>query len=319
MKKYWWVNHKQTFRQEIDGGYLWSPKAEKNGARSQFYNNMRMAAPDDVVLSYANAQIAFVGRVVDYALTGPKPEEFGVIGASWSAEGWLLPIAWQSLAVPVRPKDSLGELSPLLPKKYSPMHLVTGSGNQKAYLAEISFSLFEAIAKKGGIIIAPKFEVRQDAPVYRDYSEQLDQTMEWLLLASHELSSTEKEQLIKARRGQGIFRENVQSIETRCRLTGISNPNLLIASHIKPWRSCIDANERLDGNNGLLLTPHVDLLFDRGFISFQDNGGILVSARLNLDDLKRLGLTDHIASSSGKFLPEQCVYLAYHRANVFLS
>ncbi|WP_197086911.1 hypothetical protein [Bradyrhizobium sp. LTSPM299] len=55
--KYWWVNHKQTMRQEIGGGYLWSPKEEANGSRSQFYDNMRIAAPGDPVLSYAGGSL----------------------------------------------------------------------------------------------------------------------------------------------------------------------------------------------------------------------------------------------------------------------
>lgn len=80
MTKYWWVNHKQTFRQEIDGGFLWSPKEERNGARSQFYINMRLASAGDVVLSFANGKVAFIGRVIDYALTGAKPTEFDAVG-----------------------------------------------------------------------------------------------------------------------------------------------------------------------------------------------------------------------------------------------
>jgi putative restriction endonuclease len=51
MTQFWWVNHKQTARQEIEGQYLWSPKTQSNGARSQFYDNMREASPGDLVLS----------------------------------------------------------------------------------------------------------------------------------------------------------------------------------------------------------------------------------------------------------------------------
>ena len=54
---FWWVNHKQTARQEIAGGYLWSPKKMSNGARSQYYEFMRETRPGDVVVSFANAKI----------------------------------------------------------------------------------------------------------------------------------------------------------------------------------------------------------------------------------------------------------------------
>ena len=75
MPRFWWVNHKQTFRQEIDGTYLWSPKRNANGARNIFYENMRAAAPGDLVLSFADGLIRHVGRVADFAFTAPKPEE----------------------------------------------------------------------------------------------------------------------------------------------------------------------------------------------------------------------------------------------------
>ena len=72
MPRYWWVNHKQTHRQEIDGRYLWSPKRRSDGARNQFYVNMRRAAPGDLVLSYANGAIGYLGRVAEFAFTAPK-------------------------------------------------------------------------------------------------------------------------------------------------------------------------------------------------------------------------------------------------------
>jgi hypothetical protein len=82
--------------------------------------------------------------------------------------------------------------------------------------------------------------------------------------------------LVTARRGQGIFKERVMQIEKRCRITRVENPVHLRASDCKPWR---DSNnkERLDGENGLLLTPSIDHLFDRGFISFEDSGILIVS------------------------------------------
>nr|WP_272490457.1 HNH endonuclease signature motif containing protein [Rhizobium leguminosarum] len=133
-----------------------------------------------------------------------------------------------------------------------------------------------------------------------------------------------------ARRGQGLFRENVERLEKECRLTGVTNRMLLIASHIKPWRSCLTAQERLDGNNGLLLTPDADFLFDRGFISFDDSGRPILSSRLCRADLCRMGLgrfadgfqpaNDLIGGERpASFRTEQKGYLSYHRSNVFLG
>lgn len=145
MIKYWWVNHKQTVRDEIEGQYLWSPKVESNGARSEFYNNMRRASPGDFILSYANQQVGFVGRVAEFAFTSPKPEEFGSTGEYWNNEGWLLPVFWAPLSNSVRPKLLINQLRRYLPKKYSPIRADNGAGNQKAYLAGIPKKIFEII------------------------------------------------------------------------------------------------------------------------------------------------------------------------------
>ncbi|WP_430691563.1 HNH endonuclease [Mesorhizobium vachelliae] len=133
-----------------------------------------------------------------------------------------------------------------------------------------------------------------------------------------------------ARRGQGVFRSNVERIERSCRLTGITNPSLLIASHIKPWRNCSSAHERLDGHNGLLLTPDADLLFDRGFITFSNDGGVLVSQRVDHVDMRRLGF-EHLVHEQFGFAEAprpwgssglsgtQRRYMEYHRDEVFIS
>lgn len=86
---------------------------------------------------------------------------------------------------------------------------------------------------------------------------------------------TFREQIVKSRRGQGVFRANVLLRESACRVTGVDDPRHLTASHIKPWRDGTDA-ERLDGANGLLLSPHVDHLFDKGYISFSSDQSLVV-------------------------------------------
>ncbi|MGL6368915.1 HNH endonuclease [Aeromonas hydrophila] len=88
------------------------------------------------------------------------------------------------------------------------------------------------------------------------------------------LEVTEKLQLTNARISQGNFRRDLEKIEPKCRVTGVSNKALLIASHIKTWSESDNA-EHLDGNNGLLLSPHIDKLFDRGWITFTDAGDLL--------------------------------------------
>src|ERR1017187_374328 len=59
--RYWWVNQNQTYRQEIKGGYLWSPKRNANGARNPFYETMREVSPGDLVFSFVDTVIAAIG------------------------------------------------------------------------------------------------------------------------------------------------------------------------------------------------------------------------------------------------------------------
>jgi len=87
---YWWVNHKQTYRQETDGGYIWSPKANANGGRNVSYDNLTRCERGDVVFSYANAKISQIGLVETAAVTAQKPLEFGTAGDNWNQEGWLV-------------------------------------------------------------------------------------------------------------------------------------------------------------------------------------------------------------------------------------
>jgi hypothetical protein len=104
--------------------------------------------------------------------------------------------------------------------------------------------------------------------------------------------TTEAERLVIQRIGQDVFREALMAYwSSRCPLTGIAEPALLRASHIVPWAECTDA-QRLDVHNGLLLSALWDAAFDRGLISFADDGSVLASAALSEPARKALGLAN---------------------------
>src|SRR5208282_5221378 len=126
---------------------------------------------------------------------------------------------------------------------------------------------------------------------------------------------TERTALVQARRGQGLFRDNVRSIERACRITKVERMEHLIASHVRPWRDS-NNDERLDGENGLLLTPTVDHLFDKGFISFEDSGQLIVSPVADPVSLKRMGIDREAQVNVGEFSQGQRRYLDFHRENV---
>jgi len=149
-----------------------------------------------------------------------------------------------------------------------------------------------------------------------DEQDRQEQEIEDAIRSDAALETTERTALIKARKGQGLFRDRVRAIEPRCRVTGVANPAHLIASHIKPWRRGTNC-ERLDGNNGLMLAPHIDHLFDDGFISFADNGLLLISPVADLNALRQMGVPVDYAFNAGRFTAEQLVYLECHRDEVF--
>lgn len=135
--------------------------------------------------------------------------------------------------------------------------------------------------------------------------------------ANTQINATEKETIIKARIGQGIFRQQLlDKYHNRCIITGISESNLLIASHIKPWRSA-NNHERISCENGLLLSPLYDKLFDLGFITFNDAMQIVVSKNLSKENAKLINI-----DCSRVFIhnpsDELCQNMSYHRRNVFL-
>jgi hypothetical protein len=102
--------------------------------------------------------------------------------------------------------------------------------------------------------------------------------------------TTEAERIVIQRIGQDIFRDALLDYwNGRCPMTGVTERALLRASHIKPWADCTDA-ERLDVHNGLLLSALWDAAFDRGLVSFADNGTALPSPRLGAKEREALGL-----------------------------
>lgn len=309
---YWWVNHKQTHRAEIDGGYIWSPKTKANGGANETYLNLPRVVPGDVVFSYANAAIQAVGIATAVAQNVNKPAEFGSAGATWGTAGWLVPIEWQLLQAPVSPKQHLPMIAPLLPPRHSPIRAETGDGNQGCYLAAISTELGAVLQT---IISRTDGDALEVAAVRSiTAAEDLEEVA---LRQQTDLTITEVDQIVRARRGQGQFRLKVLAIEKQCRLTGLASEQFLVASHIKPWAVCTNA-ERLDGHNGLMLSPHVDRLFDRGWVSFDEDGSLLVASDEAEEALSAWGLP-RAGFAVGRFTPRQCAFLAYHRKNVFGS
>jgi putative restriction endonuclease len=313
---FWWVSQNRTAKQEIAGSYMWSPKRRKDGAYYQPYENMRHVTTGDIVFSFYGSQIRNLGIVTHPAVSFQCPPEFGKAGDAWSDDGWMVQVHWQSVGAPLRPKDIITDLRPHLPTKHSPLNPETGDGRE-VYLAAVPAGMAAILLAKLGVqreeIIGLAKYAGDDETLIRNAEDVIENQVR----SDPNLDDTERQAVIKARRGQGRFRMNVAAIEPGCRVTGLTDHRLLRASHIKPWGTCATNKERVDGHNGLLLSHTVDHLFDRGYISFRDDGRMLISTKIDGSQLSMLGIACTPTMNVGPFTDGQRGYLAFHRAVVF--
>lgn len=300
---------------------MWSPKLNSKGKHIRPYDLMRKLVPGDIVFSYANALLKAVGVVKSYCYEYPKPTEFGLAGQNWSNAGWRVDVEYKEINEPVRTIDYIENLRPFLPSKHSPLKSRSGYANE-SYLFSITkeFSLALAHLLDRWVVELVRgdylMEVSQDRS-YENLSDWEDR-VERQIFTDDTIVETDKYALVLARRGQGRFREKLLTLERACRLTGVDKPSHLIASHTKPWRDSTNS-ERLDPENGFMLTPTVDHLFDKGFISFEDNGDLLVSPVAHKPSLKKMKIPVDEIANVGQFSSGQKKYLDWHREFLLLQ
>jgi putative restriction endonuclease len=321
--RYWWVNQNQTFRQEIVGGYLSSPKRNANGARNPFYESMREVSPGDLIFSFVDTRIVALGIAKSYCWECPKPREFGAVGQNWEGIGWRVNVSFSRLLNKIRPKEHMGMLGTVLPNRYSPLQ-PSGNGLQSVYLTELPLDFAEIlsglIGREARSLIAAAegpVAVENGRIATGDDLDVWEHRLEQHVESDTSLRETDRQAIVRARRGQGLFKQRVMRFEARCRITGVDNPNYLLASHCKPWRDSSN-EERLNGENGLLLTASVDHLFDRGFIGFEDSGDLIISPVAHKPSLRKMGVEPERITNVGSFTDGQRRFLEFRRNSVLL-
>lgn len=320
---FWWVNHSQTFAHEFRGGYLWSPKVRKDGRSHHYYDSMRHVCPGDAVFSYADGMVQGVGIAQSHCYTCPRPDEFGRVGEAWDRIGWRVDVRFTAYAARPKPKEHLPLIARFLDEAHSPLR-TTGDGKQAVYLTQVS----RAFARVLSGLISQEASMLVRGVVREAVSPLVEVELkgvgEWEEIEVRKIQSaisipeTERRALVKARIGQGRFKESVYAYEKQCRITRVANPVHLVASHIKPWRESSN-DERLAAGNGLMLTPTIDHLFDRGFISFTDGGETLISPVADRDSLAKMGVNHEHPPLVGAFNTDQRFFLEHHRKSIFLS
>ena len=158
---------------------------------------------------------------------------------------------------------------------------------------------------------APQLEIQYENAFLID-SDQFIREIETI---DESLVGKERELLVKTRLNQSVFRNLLLNQYGKCLLCGVSDHRLLKASHIKPW-SKSEPKEKIDIYNGLLLCPNHDLLFDQGFISFDDTGKVICSKELKEVDRVFMNIQPEMKIQLD---PKSQKYMEYHRKNIFLK
>lgn len=177
----------------------------------------------------------------------------------------------------------------------------------KPFNNHVYFNYEELLSGRKHVNIASKEENNLDNYISEFSLKQLEE------ITKEEIIETEKQQIIKSRIGQSTFKKLLLAVEKKCGLCGVSDDRFLVASHIKPW-SQSNNQERLDVFNGLLLCPNHDALFDKGYISFDVSGRILISS--SIDENSKIFM--NINESMKIVLKErQLSYMKWHREEKF--
>lgn len=208
------------------------------------------------------------------------------------------------------------------------------NGRQRAVVATSEFHVGLALMEEGATADTAATKPIGAAMVFTTPIEALPGTIRRLFELSRALpsapldrfvtrirelpNSTEAERLVIQRIGQDVFREALVDLWAgRCAVTGLDQPELLRASHIKPWADCGTDAERLDPMNGLLLAPHWDLAFDNGLVTFEDDGHARLSKRLTASAVALLAPAGPKRPVISQLKSRHLQYLSYHREHVW--
>ena len=286
---------KATFNSESDFKFFIETIMPKRGGKYYFPNQMINCSHNTLILFQYDARIRAVGILIDFQKDSSIVDERGV-----SYSGYYLFDLKTLLYLP-KPidDDQMRSIYPEFPrfnqtKQRIPITVLPN-------LLQLIESSFPNSNTQKSVDIYERQRINR----VKEIEKEIEDTP---------LKGLDKETLIKCRVNQGIFRNGLKKKYKKCCLCDVSEDELLIASHIKPWSVC-EPTERLVSDNGLLLCPNHDKLFDRGYISFDENGFIMISESLSDVTCKTMRISLQRIEITGKME----VFLSYHRDNIFID
>lgn len=291
--EFYWVNIKSSYKEVEEQHFLWAPSYYTAPKKQAGWRHVPNVKRGDVVFCYHHGYVSSVAVARCDAYEANAPASRGY--KSWKGNGYRVDVELVELMEPIRieaAKEALYErfnhvCEPALftkKQKICQAYLIRLPQGAAACLSELAGSDFLAVVGK---------------------SQAQSST------SGDDVEETTRKAMAKLRKGQAKFRKHVLALwENTCPLTDINIPELLVASHIVPWALATNI-EKLDQYNGIPLTPTADKLFDKGLISFEDNGSILLSNSLSLGEFKQLGLD--IKRRVSGLQPQHMRYLSRHR------
>lgn len=291
----WWVFQGESYERSRDGGYLWAPLVDKSGHKKNHWESLSQVAKGDLVLSSKDRKIVALSVVKSDAYISPQPDPKDA--KLWGYEGRRIDVAYVDLKTPIK-VDDLIDIFKSVEDPTGPLDI--NYKGKLGYLYPINPRIAHLILERidNAVDVDIAIEAGRDS-----------------ILAGPIITSAEKLQSIRI--GQNKFRTQVmRKFGGRCAVTGVNISDLLVASHIKPWRVCNDF-ERLDPSNGLLLEAGIDKLFDKGYISFGDKGELLMSSALGESNITALSLNPNMAIN--EIDPSSKSYFEFHRQSIFIK
>jgi putative restriction endonuclease len=285
---YYWVNQGKTYKEEKSGAYLWAPVKNAQGNTFFHWENMLKLAVNDIVFNYRKGALVGYCVISSKSYFAPQPEEF-TVDVEWEHEGHMADAVYYVFDDPLVLEEVYHKIEHVLPGKYSPINATKKEERlqikaNQGYLYQINSEVAKLLCE----IAKVKSEVLFD-----------DNGVENKLQEDYKTPDvTSRTGLVTSRVGQGEYRRRIlKRWNYQCAVTKCSIKEILIASHIVPWK---DSNnrERMDVDNGILLSPVYDALFDKHFISFNKAGKIILSKSLSHTELSKFGITGHESISN---------------------
>jgi len=276
---FYWVNLGTSHKEVKDFKFLWAPaySINKNGKKvtNKGWEQVPKIQKDDVIFCHKKGSIIYIAKAkkAAYAAKRPKSRTY----KEWKSEGYKVDVSLKVLDEPVSVDVFKDEFTKRFNSKCSPVVYTIKNKTAQNYMC--------FIPDAAALLISQRLEF-----LPFDISENSG-------IKQKRITKTHRKALVNARIGQGQFRADVLKVwKNKCPVSNIARPDLLIASHILPWKLS-NNEEKLDRYNGIALSPNVDKLFDKGFISFSSKGDMIIHPDFSINNISLLGIDPEIKIS----------------------